>query len=131
MKPVIIIPAALAVTLTAFLVNDQKQPEQTDLAKVVFMQEEAVKQYGRPIQVKDDVASEIVEEQLIGEKLPPNVRVDVYETKKGWGYQAIEYGTTTINGRTFRQWRSFGTGPEAESRTWDWTTIDEYIASST
>jgi hypothetical protein len=140
MKPAPIIAITLALGAGFVALSDtEKTKIESDLSatstvgKTVILQEEAVKQFGRPIQVKKDgdTPESVKVRDLIGTDLPPNTQVDVYETKQGWGYQVIEYGTTTDKGRTFRQWRSTGYGAEAADRTWDWKTIDEYVASST
>lgn len=93
----------------AFLIPSDKIDVQT-------FQDEVVSRTGKPLQLPRDTE---------------NIEVHVYESKEGHGWQAIEYGTTTIDGRTYRQWRSFGKGPEADARSFDWRLLDEYAASST
>lgn len=87
-----------------------------DRLNVEQFQDEVVERTGKPLQLPRDAE---------------NTEVHVYETKAGHGWQAYEYGTTTIDGRTYRQWRSYGKGPEAVERSFDWMTLDEYVASTT
>lgn len=59
-------------------------------------------------------------------ELAPNTRVDEYVSPEGPGYQVIE---TSADGK---QIRSYGVGPEATSRSFDWRDIEPTkVATST
>lgn len=83
----------------------------------------------RPLQLKTEtvpVKADGSFTQYAKNEWKPNTRVIEYKTDKEAGYQVLEY-ELRVDGTYMR---SYGEGPEAQERSYDWVKISDFATST-